>query len=404
MKKILTLTLSALMLMATLVACDEKPTESQNSKTTTQGNENTSSGERIVPTSFDGIYVNDSETHYVVIEGDHITIDDNASSSISIKENEAIESAVYSFSYDGKEETFFKDNGSFMCSIDAEEGVHYCWSKVDEIPQLPVEEKGPLWLQGGGSTFALQLKTDLVTEMKNTAEKIMRVDFFRADESYKMALVISISQTDGTYSGYISDGESGEAYNGDLVFVKDGFINFRFDSTIYPLFSDIDSYCVALLGGDQSTYKFENCTGGDFTAQTDSTSQFSEPNQTYDTSFLGKEYTYRVNYTDGTFQDDTIKLTKVDASGNLIEIEYNGYTIALSNVSSEYDESEYHHFVRFEGSCPGYFIQIQYTYMDAPEETSQNPPDTVYLTTGWGEGHDKNMPVIRDGTFIKTAE
>ena len=119
------------------------------------------------------------------------------------------------------------------------------------------------------------------------------------------------------------------------------------------------------------------------------------PEQTFDTSFLENIYSYQA------IENHTIKLTKVDADGNLVEFQYDGYTITLSDVANEYVKSEYHHFVRFGGSCPGYTIQIQYTYEDAPAETSQYPPDSVFITTGYGEGHSADMPLIIDGTFTK---
>lgn len=270
----------------TSVKDDESQTTANNETVSVQESET-----RIVPTSFEGIYVNDKETHYVLIEGDYITVDDKAGSSISIKENDAKESTVYAFSHNGKEETFFDMDGSFMCSIDAEEGVHYCWHRVNEIPQLPAEEKEPFLLQDSGSALEPQLKE-----------------------------------------------------------------------------------------------------------QPDSSSNNEPAEQTHDTSFLGKGYTQRVDFVDGTFEDHTIELTKLDDDGNLIELIYNGYTISLANVSSDYYDDE----ALLCGMCPGYGIKITYTY--GHNQSGIYPPDTVSLDTGWGEGYDKNMPIIRDGIFTLATE
>lgn len=125
------------------------------------------------------------------------------------------------------------------------------------------------------------------------------------------------------------------------------------------------------------------------------TLQSAKPNSARDTSFLGKEYTYRADFGDGTFKDHTITLTKVDADGNLTELKYDGYTINLTNSTSEY----FGDYVKFSGNCPGHFIEIVFTYEYS--QSGQNPPDTVYLTTGWGEGRDENMPLIIDGTFTR---
>lgn len=132
-------------------------------------------------------------------------------------------------------------------------------------------ERDPLWLQGSGTSFEIQVSTKLVSDVKSNSDKAMYVNFIRADESYKM--VLTILYTDGEYSGYISKNETGEVFDGDLVFVREDFINFRFDSKYYSEFADIKSYQVFLSGGDIGVpYPFENCAGGEFTPQNDSTS------------------------------------------------------------------------------------------------------------------------------------
>jgi len=58
MKKIIALILSAIMLMATLTACGEN----KDSQATTQIMNAVSSQEAIIPSSFEGIYVNDNSS------------------------------------------------------------------------------------------------------------------------------------------------------------------------------------------------------------------------------------------------------------------------------------------------------------------------------------------------------
>lgn len=379
MKKTLLLILTTAILILSLTACGGDSTESSTTTNAATTGDNveitttTNSVTRIVPTSFDGIYVNDSVTHYVIIEGDYITIDDKAGSSISVKENDAVESTVYAFSYDGKEETFFDGNGSFMCSIGAEEGIHYCWCKVNEVPQLPVEEKGPLWLQGDGSTFEIQLKTDLVTEMKNADEKAMYVNFKRADGNVKMAL--TISYTDGAYSGYISNNETGDAYNGDLLYDSDGFINFRFFSTIYPLFSDIESYDVALFGGDQSTYQFENCTGGDFTAQTDSTSENEPSDDNTDTlPMVGNIY----RQSNGA----TLEIVHSNSEGCITAVKFDDILLELTNAQCGTDGTNDENW--YYGEFDGGVYAFQAIYSIAADSFTE-----VWFSVGPGDGRTR---------------
>ena len=98
----------------------------------------------------------------------------------------------------------------------------------------------------------------------------------------------------------------------------------------------------------------------------------------------------------------TVTLTKLDDAGNLVEFEYDGHPIELTEATSEYFETENMHVARFYGFYPGYYFEIEYIFEDDPSY-GEEAMGRLELQTGWNEGKDADAPFdyICDGYYFK---